>query len=766
MRKLIVATLREILCASMSLDDGLSAIQNISIGHTEESDIPYDIARAIEEILLRRPGLASAKLMELTVRLSSDPDRTLPKMLMLLDTRSNTAYRRGECEILPDIQALPQLLDILGELSSAVMDGLSLNLRPLIPFLADEMLMTLTSIVDRGHPASTRLAVRETHHLASILVDRGFYECAELLLEALVRVAAEVQDERLYFEVAIDHAVVLTETGLYKQARTILEDLERRVKENSDVAAQAAVALQIAVNETRDDTVDHTTARASADRAVELHRLAVEQGRMAPDELAVAELTVGVNILANGWREAVPQAMERLEAGLAVYEEMDSLTQRQASHCFKVLAGLGFAHGLLSDHDNVTLSIRYLRRAEALLRESVKPEEDITEKIAACEHCIGWVCLCSESDEHWELGIDAFRKATELRRALVGEGRLSWLALLGSELGHALSLIRTAGRMDEGLQERLVRIMHQYTLLFPTDLRAFEEAAIATYNIVWLASRHGAELSQELLRLLEDIDRMLTDATPVEDSVFVRGISLLMPYLKSDWRALRYRAEALLHAGGPLRDVVLLMSTLAKMRIALDYMTLESITQVITGHDGQLDGTDELMARYWDGQVVLARAVAAFYGNKDYTTLAQGLYDAAVMLRGVLHATTDFEEAAEFVRATAGSLAGVLLRFATALEKTYGARIEKSTPDITPADLEDTGFNFILSEDWIGLLKITNAYLEMVERAELAQAMPYLNAVFSNIASALRMMDRIAMVDRRMLNRLGEEMNRRYYLRR
>jgi len=55
--------------------------------------------------------------------------------------------------------------------------------------------------------------------------------------------------------------------------------------------------------------------------------------------------------------------------------------------------------------------------------------------------------------------------------------------------------------------------------------------------------------------------------------------------------------------------------------------------------------------------------------------------------------------------------------------------------------------------------------LQMVEQSEMVEAQPYLNAVFSNINRALRMMDSVSLIDRRVLSLLGTEMNRRYYLR-
>ncbi len=151
MHSQLIVTLRDILCANLSLDDGLSAVQNIPFKDTDESNILFDIARSIEEIILRRPGLASAKLTELTIRLSFLQERTIPEMLMLLDTRYTNGYRRSECEISPDIEAIPNLVDILGELSQALSSAIRLNLRPLLPFLTDDILMTLTAIFDRRH---------------------------------------------------------------------------------------------------------------------------------------------------------------------------------------------------------------------------------------------------------------------------------------------------------------------------------------------------------------------------------------------------------------------------------------------------------------------------------------------------------------------------------------------------------------------------------------------------------------------------------------
>ncbi|MFX1262820.1 MAG: hypothetical protein ACFFAZ_12080, partial [Promethearchaeota archaeon] len=96
MESLLIVTLRDVLCASLSLDDGLSAIQNLAIGNTSENELLFEIARVLEEIILRRPGLASAKLTELTVRLSFKENRILPEMLALLDVRYTNAFRRSE----------------------------------------------------------------------------------------------------------------------------------------------------------------------------------------------------------------------------------------------------------------------------------------------------------------------------------------------------------------------------------------------------------------------------------------------------------------------------------------------------------------------------------------------------------------------------------------------------------------------------------------------------------------------------------------------
>ena len=82
------------------------------------------------------------------------------------------------------------------------------------------------------------------------------------------------------------------------------------------------------------------------------------------------------------------------------------------------------------------------------------------------------------------------------------------------------------------------------------------------------------------------------------------------------------------------------------------------------------------------------------------------------------------------------------------------------------ASVDNEQYSFLLAEDWLGLLKISDSYLHLVEDSELVEAQPYLNAVFSNTTRALRMMDSVSMVERRVLSHLGNMMNKRYYLRR
>ena len=107
----------------------------------------------------------------------------------------------------------------------------------------------------------------------------------------------------------------------------------------------------------------------------------------------------------------------------------------------------------------------------------------------------------------------------------------------------------------------------------------------------------------------------------------------------------------------------------------------------------------------------------------------------------------------------------MLRKFSLTLENQYAAYIDRSKFSGTITNIDDAQYTFILAEDWLGLVKIANAYLQMVEQSEMVEAQPYLNAVFSNITRALRMMDTVSLVDRRVLALLGAEMNQRYYLR-
>ena len=126
---------------------------------------------------------------------------------------------------------------------------------------------------------------------------------------------------------------------------------------------------------------------------------------------------------------------------------------------------------------------------------------------------------------------------------------------------------------------------------------------------------------------------------------------------------------------------------------------------------------------------------------------------------------TEFGESVEFIKATSASMAQMLHTFALTLENQYAAYIDRSKWSGSLTNIDDTQYTFILAEDWLGLVKIANSYLQMVEQSEIVEAQPYLNAVFSNINRALKMMDSVSLIDRRVLALLGAEMNRRYYLR-
>jgi len=762
---LLIVILRDILCASLSLDDGLSAIQNLALGRPKENDLLFEIARSIEEIILRRPGLASAKLTELTVRLSFSENRILPEMLTLLDVRYTNSYKRSEAELLPDIEAIPRLLDILGQLAQSVISTLQLNLRPLLPFLTDEVLMTMESVHSKNHEASTSLAFHEVHYLASVLMEAGFFVGAELLLNKLVGLAAKLGQEDVLFEVTFDYASVLTELGMFTEARNMLHDLEQKAKSGEDGARLASVMLQLGVNDTRDETVPHEEARATSDRATQLFEERVRKREATQDDLGYAHLVIGTSILANGWREGVPQAIERLEKGLEVYKEIEERDSSQSLQLFRVLVGLGFAHGLLGDHESTLTSMEYIERAKSILEQLKIDGHDATIDMARAENSLGWICLGTDSDECWDIGVEAFQKAIRMREKLHEKGRASDLELLGSQLGLALSMMRDEEYSQKEAQKQLRDVLVKFVPLFPTDPRAFVEVAIATYNVVWLALRHDEKLPNRVTRLLDDIDRLLADARAQDDSVFVHGVSLVVPYLNQDWTVLRDRASHLTSHKSGLSRVGILMTALASAKMNLEAVSLGARTQILDPVDVSVEEIDPLVAQYWRGQTRLAETVKSFFDNQDFSSLATGLYGAAVSLKTVGLVETEFPESAEFIYATCVSLGDVLLRFALALENQYDAMIERSQYDDLPEGLETGQYRFILADDWLGLMKIADAYLQMVEQAEMVGAKAYLNAVFSNITRALKIMDDVSMVDRRLLSLLGEVMNRRYYLR-
>ncbi|HDD67111.1 MAG TPA: hypothetical protein ENG31_00630 [Candidatus Thorarchaeota archaeon] len=762
----IMAILRDVLCASISLDDGLSALQGIVRTRPEEVDLAYEVARAIEEIILRRPALASAKLTELTVRLSFSENRVLPKMLMLLETRYTNSYRRNEAELLPDKEAIPRLLDILGELAQSMGTALDLNLRPLLPFLADETLLVLDAIRDRGHEPSIRLALHEVHYLTTLLLENGLFECAEALLGRLVKISGQLGLTELEFEVSLDEAAVLTELGLYEECRELLQPLIDRATKDKDTVKLAALTLQLSVNETRDDAVHYLTARSLSDRATSLYSDAVVAGLIEKDELGAAYLTIASSILSTGWRESVKEALSRFRSALDVLEDIPDRSPDQSLMLFKCFAGLGFAHGLLGDHDNTQRAIEYMNRAMSIVADLEDCGRDSRIEQSRCDNALGWICLVSESDEFWDIGIAAFERAIRVRRSLLKEGRISTIELLGSQLGLGLSQLRSSDSVDASLYSTLRETLLQYVPLFPTDDRAFVEVAIAVYDIVWMTHRHGVTLPERILRLFDDIVKML-DETPTHEAMpFIVGPKMIVPYLERNWEQLERVTREIAQSETALSPVAHLMSALATAKRNQEALASGLFIEIRNPIDDKVIDADPLLAQYWKGQVALGAAIHSYYSNRNFQTLAARLYDAAVELRAVEIISADFLEAAEFIRATAQSLSVVLFRFVHALEALFGTDIE-SPHAHTSEEFEDAEqFGLILTEDWIGLIKITMAYLQMIEQSENIQAQPYLNAVFSNISRALRMMDAVALVERRILALLGEQMNRRYYMRR
>ncbi len=760
------AALREILYASLSLDDGLSTIQNLAIGAAKDSELYFDVARVIEEILLRRPGLASAKLREMSMRLSYEKDQTLPEMLMLFDTRYTSAYKRGEWEILPDVEALPNLLELLGELSQGVNTGIKLNLRPVLPFLTDEVLMTVDAIYQRAHEASISLALHETHYLTWMLSEAGIFECSEALLNRLMAISKELDMSELAFDVSLDEASVLTELGLYKESRDILEELHKAAESEEDTVRLASVTLQQAINDTRDDSVTHSNARALADKASNLVEAVLSDDSVKSDGLGLAEMVIGTNVLVNGWREAVDQAIERLENALNVFGENPDPDETQQLLLFRCLCGLGFAYAMKEGHENITKGLEFLDRAKSIVSEKSNSDTDLRVELARVNHAVGWVCLVSESDEHWARGCDTFKECIDLRKKLQDEGSIPDIALVSAKVGLALSEMRDSIRSDTSFQNSIQDTLIEYIPLFPADNRAFAEIAIATYDVVWLAIRHGTEIPTRLLRFIEDLDRMLSDARVQEDSIFIQGASLAIPYLSKSWDVLQLRTDSIIESASEISQVSILIRSLAISKKNVESVGQDVIPLVKDFVFKDEVTEDPLLAQYWIGQTCLAKTIESYYLNKDYSELATGLYKAAMELLKVEDIETPSEESATFIKVTSISLAGILRHFALALEKEYGANIDRSSYKERSTRIDDETLNILLAEDWLGLIKITKAYLEMIANSEMVQAQPYLNAVFSNMNRALKMMDSVALVDRRVLASLGSIMNKRYYLRR
>jgi len=739
-------------------------IQNISTRDNDESNLLFDIARAIEEIILRRPGLASAKLTEIVVRLSFEKNRTLPELLILLDTRYTNSNRRSECELLPDIEALPTLVDILGELSQAITSTIRLNLRPVLPFLTDEVSLTLSAIHDRRHDGTTILALHEVHYLAWVLIETGFFEGAELLLNRVIEISKEAKQKELHFEATFDYACVLTELGLYDQSRDILNNLEQDARSSKDTLKLAEITLQLGVNETRDESISYKVARKIGDKATELYDKALKSKLVSLDEVGLAYLVIGSSILANGWREGVSEAVERLEFGLKVYERIEDKTPVQLFHVYRTLCGLGFAYGLMSDYDNMSKAIEYLTQAISILNEMDDELPDINLEKSRVENTIGWLCLSTESNEFWDLGIQAFKRAESVREELWKSGSVSDIELIGTRIGLALSLMRTSDRSDSDTSlEQIRETLVQYIPLFPTDRRAYEEIAIATYDIVWLIARHDRNISPRFRRLFEDIDRMLLDAP--QESLFIQSVSLVVPFLERSWSTLLERSKRMASSKNELADVAKITAALSITKINLESLNSELVRLVQPSVDNEVHRVDPLLAQYWVAETYLIQTVRAFFANKDYSELATGLYNAAVAFGDVLGIEPNFDESAEFIKATSASLSQVLGRFALTLETHYAAYIDRATVSGTPPSIDKEQYSFILSEDWMGLIKIANAYLQMVEESEVVEAQPYLNAVFSNINRALKMMDSVALIDRRVLAPIGAVMNSRFYLR-
>jgi hypothetical protein len=259
---------------------------------------------------------------------------------------------------------------------------------------------------------------------------------------------------------------------------------------------------------------------------------------------------------------------------------------------------------------------------------------------------------------------------------------------------------------------------------------------------------------------------MLLDSRVDEESMFIHGVSLVVPFLECSWSTLLERSKMMSQSTSPLADVAGLIAALSTAKINLDALNLEVGARIQPPVDDAVQRTDPLLAQYWLGQTYLVQTIRAFYDNKDYSELASGFYRAAIAFSKVDSIEPMFHESSEFIKATSVSISQVLRRFSLALENQYAAYIDRVKIPGSPVVVEENQYNYLLAEDWLGLIKIANAYLQMVEQSEMVEAQPYLNAVFSNLTRALRMIDNISLVDRRVLSFLGTLMNKRFYLRR
>ncbi|MBD3158874.1 MAG: hypothetical protein GF309_08815 [Candidatus Lokiarchaeota archaeon] len=756
-------TIRDILCASVSLDDGLSAIQSLSIDGSIDKELAFDIARAIEEIILRNPEVANSKLTEIIVKLAFEENRMLPQMLSLLDTRYTHSARRAAIELEPDLESIPVLLDLLGELSHGIDRALRLNLRPLVPFLVDEMVQTMESIWSKQHRPSTHLALHEVHELTTYLVEAGFFEGAEALLNRLIEMADDIDLQTLYFEASLDEAGVLTELGLYDQSREILAELRPRIRASGDSVRLAALTLQLAINETRDDEVAYKRARSLADKAADMFGSILDTDEVNKDGLVLAHLVIGSSILANGWREGISDAIERLEKSLNLLEGIPNRTPAQSNLMYRCLCSLGFAYGMIDREIRVSDGLTYLNRGKEILDETSMTASEAKAERAACNNAIGWICLTSDSDEFRNTGLKAFEESLEARQELLKADKTPDITLLGTRMGLALSKIRIPSRNSEIPLENIRETLLEYIQLFPVDTRSFVEVAISVYNLVLLSFRHDIDLPERLIRLLDDIDMMLSDARATSDSPFIHGEALTVPYASKSWTTLYDRAENIANRVPELNKAANMLKAAATAKINLQILNRQRVVKIRNPIESQTMESDALLAQYWKGQTALANALKTYFENKDYSELATGLHKAARELSIVETIDPDYDGSESFIKGTAQSLAALLERFSQALESGYGAVIKG--PAGGSLDIKQGKYDFLLPEDWIGLVRISESYLELIEEMESVHAQPYLNAVFSNMSRALQMMDRISMADRRVLSMLGRVMNERYYLR-